>query len=943
MLFKKRLLVSEITLIIFVGVLLIAFPRSAESQLPQYNCRPNNAGDGWICERTAPLEPRNNADTNERQSSDTANLPDNSDSLQPRESSSTPLKPGSSNPALEAPDSAETDALISDPELTEQASTEPLETFTATLAAEGSDQEVEVVPIVALSSDYDLDWVPREELTEDQLLTIPDNCCGTYVDPAAAMLNPVNDPASSATSFRTNTGLSQINQNLMTIDGDIIVQQGYRTIVNDNMTTINRDDNTVIMDGNVEFREPGILLLGDSAFINNNDSVNRVENAQYVLHNYGAHGNAASIIYSAESGLVSIENGEFSRCEPGSDFWKLRADTITLDQIANRGYAENVSLRLGNMPVFYYPGTLPFPLGDGSVSGFLAPSTGSTRSGGFDFELPYYLNLAPHYDATISPRIISDRGTLVGLETRYLASWSMNTLSLSGLSGDKLYDAATLNIPGSDSPPVEDRWFIGFEHQGVLGRNWSTFVDYNAVSDEDYFYDLGSSGLNLTSRTHLNRQGRINFNSDYLRAGVNVQRLEIIDPFYATSNINKPFDRLPQFYFESNAPLWAGIRVGIRGEVTSFDRDLDEALLSMKQLNNGALVHGERFNAEPEIGWSIESPGWFLRTNAKYKHVQYKLQNQASMSLDDPDLGIGIYNFDAGLVFERDMNRSGGWRQTLEPRLYYLYSEFEDQSALPLFDTSELNFSFNQLFRDDRFSGGDRIADADQMAFALTSRILDPAGRETARLSIGQVRYFEDRFVTLSNPLQTWLPLYSPLANKSALAGEVVFSLGDNWRFNTDIQWDEDTQEVDEGVIQFRYHRDSDHLLNFAYRVRSLVNSPTFTLPNDIDPRIKQTDVSAVWPINTNWRVLARWNYDHSNSRNLESFAGIEWSNCCATIRLIGREWVDEDELFLPNIEPERGVFVQFTLNGLGNLTGGGLSNLLTDSIWGFRETDYGL
>ena len=139
----------------------------------------------------------------------------------------------------------------------------------------------------------------------------------------------------------------------------------------------------------------------------------------------------------------------------------------------------------------------------------------------------------------------------------------MNTLNLSGLSGDKLYDPTTLNIPGSESPPVEDRWFIGFEHQGVLGRNWSTFVDYNAVSDEDYFYDLGSSGLNLTSRTHLNRQGRINFNSDYLRAGVNVQRLEIIDPFYATSNINKPFDRLPQFYFESNAPLWAGIRVGI--------------------------------------------------------------------------------------------------------------------------------------------------------------------------------------------------------------------------------------------------------------------------------------------------------------------------------------------------------------------------------------------
>ncbi|MDP6417120.1 MAG: LPS biosynthesis protein, partial [Gammaproteobacteria bacterium] len=132
------------------------------------------------------------------------------------------------------------------------------------------------------------------------------------------------------------------------------------------------------------------------------------------------------------------------------------------------------------------------------------------------------------------------------------------------------------------------------------------------------------------------------------------------------------------------------------------------------------------------------------------------------------------------------------------------------------------------------------------------------------------------------------------------------------------------------------------HLFNVAYRYRSLVNTPYYVLPGRVDPRIKQTDISGIWPVNANWKLLARWNYDHSNSRNLESFAGIEWSNCCATIRLIGREWVDEDELFLPNIEPNRGIFVQFTLNGLGNLTGGGLSNLLSDGIWGFRETEYG-
>jgi LPS-assembly protein len=600
-------------------------------------------------------------------------------------------------------------------------------------------------------------------------------------------------------------------------------------------------------------------------------------------------------------------------------------------------------LRLGDFPVFYYPFTLPFPLGDARSSGLLVPSTGSTRSGGFDFELPYYFNLAPHYDATLSTRFISDRGVLAGAELRYLANSSMNTLNISGLSSDKLYDTATANVPGSDSPPVEDRWFIGFEHTGSLGRNWTTFIDYNAVSDEDYFYDLGSSGLNLISRTHLNRQGTLNFNSEYLRAGLNVQRIQIIDPLISTVHLSRPYDRLPQFHFQSDANLPAGFRVSIRGEITSFDRDLNDALLTPSQIANGALVNGERINLEPEISWSLENPGWFVRTGAKYKHVEYSLEKHAIDSPKDPDLGIGIYSLDAGLVFERSMARGGGgWSQTLEPRVYYLYSEYEDQSMLPLFDTSELNFNFKQLFRDDRFSGGDRIGDSDQVTFALTSRILNSTGKETARISIGQTQYFEDRLVALSNPLQSWVPRYSPLTTKSALATELAFNFGEKLQFNTDIQWNEDTQELDEGSFQLRYQRDNNHLLNVAYRYRTLVSSPSFSLPVGIDPRIKQTDISGIWPVNANWKLLARWNYDHSNSRNLESFVGVEWSNCCATIRLIGREWVDEDELFLPNIESNRGIFVQFALKGLGNLTGGGLSSLLSDGIWGFREDNYG-
>ena len=284
------------------------------------------------------------------------------------------------------------------------------------------------------------------------------------------------------------------------------------------------------------------------------------------------------------------------------------------------------------------------------------------------------------------------------------------------------------------------------------------------------------------------------------------------------------------------------------------------------------------------------------------------------------------------------MKLGDGFTQTLEPRLYYLNSDYEDQSTLPLFDTTEYSFSFNQLFRDDRFAGGDRVTNADQLSAAITSRILDGNGRERARFSLGQISYFEDRLVTLSNPLQAWLPLYSTTSASSALVSEFSYAFSEYWRMRGDVQWDEDRQEVNEGSFQFNFQSPGDLIFNIAYRYRNVITLPDLLLNPNIDPRIKQTDVSAVLPLNNNWRLLGRWNYDHANSRNLETFAGVEFSNCCTTIRVVAREWVRPFQLFNPDIEPDRGIFFQFTLNGLGNIAGGGLSSLLSDSIEGFRD-----
>lgn len=905
--FKQRLLCTHISLVVAAGLMTVAPGQEAAAQTTRAICRANATGDGWICEsiEVAPAPVRGE---DRFRGSVELDLP-------------AAVPPPIAGPA--------------------DATAAPATTVLPALPpAAVSEAEPALFPDNLMPVN-DLDWVDRAQLSAAQLEALPPSCCGAFVDSLAGLdLEAVQ--AADGTLLEAELGLTQTVDGSITIDGPVRVRQGNRFITNDGYTVMDQPNNTVLMEGNVVFREPGVMLRGSNAFMNQNDDNNRVGSASYVLHPYGTHGEADSIVYNSENGQVTIENGEFSRCEPQDNFWLLQARTIVIDQSINRGYATGTRLEIKGVPVFYYPFTFEFPLGDERISGFLAPSTGSTDEGGFDFALPYYFNLAPHYDATLTPRLISDRGVMTSLEARYLANWSMNTLNMSYLGSDKFFQLGAGGLPTRDSPPTEKRWFIGYEHYGSLGGNWSTYVDYNAVSDGDYFRDLGSAGLNVASRTHLNRQGRLDFRSRFLDAGLNVQRIQVIDPFvdpaFAATDLNRPFDRLPQLTFSGNVPLPLGLQLDLDGEFTGFDRQLQEGLLTPAQIDAGALVTGERLNLEPTLSLALESPGWFLRPAAGLRHISYQLENQAVGTDDNPQIEVGVYSVDAGLVFERNMGGGGGFIQTLEPRLYYLNSDFEDQSQMPLFDGSEFSFSFNQLFRNDRFSGGDRVGDADQLTVALTSRILDADGEERARLSLGQIQYYADRLVSLANPMQAWVPRYSPLATRSAIAGEMSYSLSANWRVNMDLQWDEEAQELDEGTFQFRHQGDSGHIFNLGYRYRDIVTLPGFLLGPDIDPRIKQTDVSAALPLNSNWRLLGRWNYDLANTRNLETFAGVEYSNCCATIRLVAREWVDDDDLFLANANPEQGIFFQFTLHGLGNVTGGGVSGLLSDGIHGFRD-----
>lgn len=774
----------------------------------------------------------------------------------------------------------------------------------------------------------DIDWVPWELLSPAQQLDADADCCGRYIEP---LFTPVEGAAGTtqidgADVTFTDDGNAQLQGNL-----EIRRQDG---VINADRGNYDNATDTFTLQDNIRIRQPGLLLTGTSASVNQSTGASELQNASYVMHDIAARGTAAIIVYTDANGVVTIDNGVYTRCEPGNNAWEVAGSAIRLDQESGRGSARNVTLRVKDVPVFYLP-YISFPINDERATGFLAPVLGSTRDGGLDIATPYYLNLAPNYDATLTPRIQTERGIMLGTELRHLGTNSQQILDVQYLPDDDLYNAFTAGQANSDSPPTADRWLLNYDFLGRLGPRWSAGVDYAAVSDIDYFQDLGNNGLINTTQSFLYRDARVQYQDPYWKMTAAVQAFQIIDPTVAPGNI--PYRSLPRINLVGSNYLDSGLEYGIDSEFVYFDRDINPQRLNQTQIDAGALVTGSRLSMIPYLSLPWSNASAFVTPTVKYKYATWNLQDQRAGTSASPDRGVFTGSVDSGLIFERDTQLFGNaWRQTLEPRLFYLYSEYEDQSLLPVFDSSELTFGFNQLFRDDRFSGRDRVGDTNQMTAAVTSRIFDAQGQEKARISVGQIQYFSDRRVTLFDNL----PGQDERKSGSAIASELSYQLAENWRATSYMEWDTSSNEMQVGNFQIQYQSDINHIINVGYRYR---DDTAHIAGLGYDRTINQTDVSGVWPVNPQWSLIGRWNYDHANKRNLETIAGLEYDNCCYTVRLIAREWIDNNALFYGDVDDSNsGVFIQFELKGLGSVLGGNVGGILNNGIIGYREREYG-
>jgi len=784
---------------------------------------------------------------------------------------------------------------------------------------------------------HHLDWVPLEALDAEQRKQVEPGCCGAYIEPVRrdpeASLLPENAP------LRATANTTDADGPVATLSGDVQLAKGKRQVRSDR-AQINRDTNEVLLEGDIRFREPGVLLLGDRAQLDTQTQEAQLDNATFVLHQSRARGTAQQFRRN-EEGIIYIDNATYTTCEPASNAWLLRAAKVRIDADGRFATARHARVAVKGVPVIYTP-WIRFPVDSSRATGLLFPRLAISEENGLDFAQPIYLNLAPNYDATLTPRYIQERGEMLEGEFRHLSRFDDTVLS-----GAWLGDDAGGNDSDENPDPVsgerrfegKDRWLVGIDHVGGMGQAWNTLINYTEVSDVDYFQDLGASTLEANGQAHLLQLFSAGYQLDHWR--MNVARVE-----YQTiaEDLERQYQQLP--------------RVDLDGDYRFDDLDLLLTLNHQYTLfdhPDDTKVTGDRLRADYALAWDKRWMWGFLRPSAKLKHIGYTLDDPVVVDGDDnPAVTVPVADFDAGLYFERDTTwLFKGFTQTLEPRLYYLNAQFEDQTDQPDFDTSDLTFSYQQLFRDDRFSGGDRVGDANQLTVGLTSRLLDERGMERLRGSIGRIQYLDDRYVSLEPTFtkEFLKSLSSPddladvtkretarqlLRDESPYAAELAARLSEHWRLQNDVLYSEQDDKVDKGSLSLRYGRDRT-LFNASYRYTR--ESPRLVDSQLIDTDIEQTDLSTYLPLTPQWAFIGRWNHDLTNSRELEFLGGFEYDSCCWRLSVLARRWLDrQDDLLIPEeeLEYDQGVFLQVQLKGLAG-SGKQVENILTDSIYGYE------
>lgn len=681
--------------------------------------------------------------------------------------------------------------------------------------------------------------------------------------------------------FLTADRIESTAPNVVEASGQVEVRQARQTF-HANWLRYDITLNQVEARGDVRLEQPDVLITGDSLKLDLDDFSGELIQPVYQFTAQPGRGGAERIEF-VDKNRFQLQDATYTTCPVDNDDWYLKVNELDIDKTRNVGTARNASLRFLGVPILYTP-WLDFSLDEERKTGVLAPTIGTTERSGFDILIPYYLNLAPNYDATLYPRLLSKRGMQLGAEFRYL---------LADLRGEN-----RLEYLHKDDVAGRSRWSAALDNTYRLGSATQAGLLFNRVSDDDYFRDL-SNLISITSVTHLNREAWISTRHANWNAELRAQSFQTLQDSTA-GPILEPYARLPQARLGAARTLNNGLEFKLETEATRFTHP------------DAGKPEGTRILAYPTLRLPLTNSFGFLTPQIGWHSTYYSLDDDAPEQRISRHLPI--FSLDSGVTFDRPFSFAGrDYEQTLEPRAYYVFAPHREQDAIPIFDTALLDFSYAQMFTENQFIGGDRINDANQLTLAVTSRFTEAAsGLERLQVTLGQRYYFGAQRVTL--------PGVEPrTTNATDLLVAVSGQITRDWRLDTAWQFDTQNGTTIRQNLGASYRPAPGRAVNFGYRF--------------IDQTTEQVDLSAQWPLGRRWYGMFRYNYSFEDHKLVEGLAGLEYNGGCWAARAVYQRLATKED------QSTDALFFQLELSGMGRV-GANPLDVLKQSVPGYRPSN---
>ncbi len=685
------------------------------------------------------------------------------------------------------------------------------------------------------------------------------------------------------------------------LTGRVSVTQDARRVTADSVN-YSGDTGRITVAGAVDFEDPLVRIESDTGSYDQAGGADFKKSTFELLDRPGR--GSANELTVQPGGKISLEQVRYTTCPVGDKDWMLQASSINLDTVKQEGVGRGVWMQFKGVPIFYTP-YISFPLGSERKSGFLVPILNHSASNGYEIGIPYYFDLAPNYDLTLTPKYLSLRGVELGGEFRFLTESSHGQIETEFLPNDKETNS--------------DRYYLHLTDVTDFKPGLRSDVDIAAVSDSNYFQDFGV-GSEQTSVTFLERTADLKYYDDYWRVRGQLQNFQTIDTSVAPWA--RPYSRVPRLDAEGLFPLGAtNFEFDINSEAVNFLRDVGPS--------------GVRMDVSPEFRWVERTSSYFFVPAVGWHLTQYSLQDPNPGAPSAPFRSVPYATVDTGLIFDRNSGSDNQRTQTLEPRLVYTYVPYRNQDGLPVFDSALPDLNLSELFRANRYVGMDRISDANQLSAAVTTRLFEQSsGQQLLSATLGQIRYFAVPRVDLPCQIAygeippVTLPCQTPeVFNASDMVGNVSVTAYKNWSVNLDYVWDPYRSQTQKSEMSIQYRPDPSRVVNLAYRYQK--------------DSFEQWDGSFAWPLTNHWNAVGRLVYSIMDKQTIEQVAGIEYKSCCWRIQLVQRRYVDNRPVTPGAPTPSLGQSIALELQLIGLSSVGKTSNtFLERSISGYSASD---